>query len=64
MEPAQEPMTEEEVLAKYSTSGLRKNSLTREAKKLNMEFDENYRHMTKQERDEFLDKHWGKDERS
>jgi hypothetical protein len=47
---------EEEILTKHSTSGLRRNVLPREAKKLNMEFDENYRHMTIAERDELLDK--------
>jgi hypothetical protein len=46
---------EEEILAKHSTDRLRRNILPREAKKLNMEFDENYRHMTMRERDELLD---------
>lgn len=50
--------TETEVLEKYSTPGLRRAQLTRSAKKLNMEFDENYRAMTKQDRDAFLDKHF------
>jgi hypothetical protein len=54
-------MTEDETLAKYSTPGLKRNQLTRTAKKLNMEFDEQYRHMNAAERDAFLDKHWGKD---
>jgi len=48
-------MTEEETLAKNSTPGLRRNVLSREAKKLNMEFDALYNKMTKVERDEFLD---------
>lgn len=47
---------EEEILAQYSTSGLRRNELIRSAKKLNMEFDENYRHMSKAERNELLGK--------
>lgn len=47
---------EHEILEQYSTPGLRRNELTRQAKKLNMEFDENYRHLTKAERDELLDK--------
>lgn len=47
-------MNEDQILEKYSTSGLRKNQLTRQTKKLNMEFDERY-NMTKKEREEFLD---------
>lgn len=47
---------QEAILAKYSTPGLEKNKLTRASKKAAMEFDENYRHLTKRERDEFLDK--------
>jgi hypothetical protein len=51
-------MTEEEIIARYSTPGLKKNQLTREIKKLIMTFDGQYSNMTKQERDEFLDKHF------
>lgn len=49
-------MDEKEVLAKYSTPGLKKNLLTRASKREAMEFDENYRHLTLQEREEFLDR--------
>lgn len=52
-------MTEDEVLNKYSTDGLKRNILSRSAKRLNMEFDPQYDKMTKQERDEFLDKLYG-----
>jgi hypothetical protein len=52
-------MTEEEVLAKYSTPGLKRNVLSRSAKKLNMEFDERLKGMTTKERDDFLDRYWG-----
>ena len=48
-------MTEEEILAKHSSPNLRRNILPRSAKKLNMEFDSNYRHMTIADRNEFLD---------
>ena len=48
-------MTEQETLAKYSTPSLQRNILSRQAKKLNMEFDSNYAHMTRAERDAFLD---------
>lgn len=51
-------MDEAEVLKKYSTPGLRKNELTRESKKFNLEFDENFRYMTQKERNEFLDRHF------
>lgn len=47
--------TEAEVLARYSTPGLQRGELTRASKKLNMEFDERFRSMTKQDRDAFLD---------
>lgn len=47
---------EEDVLAKCSTPGLRRNVLSRFAKKMNMEFDAQFNRMTKVERDEFLDK--------
>lgn len=47
---------EEEILARHSTPNLRRNILPRSAKKLNMEFDSNYAHMTPAHRDEFLDK--------
>ncbi len=47
---------EEEILAANSTSSLQRNVLPRSTKKQNMEFDENYRYMTRKERDEFLDK--------
>lgn len=58
MEPARKPQLnyEEEILARHSTLGLKRSQLTRQAKSLNMEFDENYRHMTKQDRDDFLSK--------
>ncbi len=49
-------MNEEEVIKKFSTAGLQRGVLSREAKKLNMEFDPMYNKMTKAERDEFLDK--------
>jgi hypothetical protein len=58
MEPVETTMTEDQILAKYSNDGLRRNLLPRSTKKLNMEFDENYRHMSKADRDVFLDKHW------
>lgn len=48
-------MIEEEILAQFSTSGLRKNQLTRAAKKWNMDFDLNFRHFSAVEREEFLD---------
>lgn len=54
-------MTEEEPLAKHSTPDLRRNVLPRQAKKLNMEFDSQYAHMTRAERDEFLDKLYPED---
>lgn len=47
---------EEKILAKNSTSNLRRNVLPRPAKKLNMEFDAQYNTMTKIERDAFLDR--------
>lgn len=47
---------EEEVLKLHSTPRLRRNVLPREAKKLNMEFDQNFNTMTKADRDAFLDK--------
>lgn len=53
--------TEEEVLANYSTVGLKRNQLTRASKKLNMEFDERNNGMTKQDRDEFLDRYYPED---
>ena len=40
---------------------LSKNILSREAKKLNMEFDAQFNTLTKAEREEFLDKHYGKE---
>lgn len=48
-------MTEEEILAKYSTPGLRKNALNRAAKKLNMEFDGQFHGYSSKEREAFLD---------
>jgi len=56
MESIEGTMNEDEVLMKYSTPGLRRSELTRTAKKMNMEFDENYRHLTVIERNEILDK--------
>lgn len=50
---------EEEILAQSSTPMLRRNTLPREAKKLNMEFDGNYSYMTRKERDDFLDAMYG-----
>jgi hypothetical protein len=47
--------TEDEILQKYSTPGLRRNVLPRHAKKLNMEFDAQFNKMTKADRDAFLD---------
>jgi arsenate reductase-like glutaredoxin family protein len=58
MEPLKEPMSEAEIVAKYSTSGLQKHELDRFAKKMNMEFDAQCNHMTKEERKEFLDQHF------
>ena len=55
-------MTEEEVLAKYSTPSLRRGELTRAAKKLNMQFDAQYSQMTREERDAFLDEFYGPEE--
>lgn len=49
-------MDEKEVLAKYSTPGLQRGELTRSSKKHLMEFDATFNTMTKQERDDFLDK--------
>lgn len=46
---------EDGILAKHSTDSLRRNTLPRSAKKLNMEFDAQFNKMTKVERDEFLD---------
>lgn len=46
---------EDSVVARYSTPGLRRNQLTRSAKKLMMEFDAQYSGMTAVERDQFLD---------
>ncbi len=46
---------EESVVARYSTPGLRRNQLTRSAKKLMMEFDAQYSGMSPAERDQFLD---------
>lgn len=54
-------MTEQEVLERYSTPGLRRNQLTRASKKLNMEFDERLGGMTKTERDAFLDRMFPED---
>jgi hypothetical protein len=47
---------EESILLRYSTPALRRNCLTRSAKKLNMEFDDRFNKWTKAERDAFLDK--------
>lgn len=47
---------EEEILEKCSTPGLRRNVLSRPAKKMIMEFDAQFNKMTKTDRDEFLDK--------
>jgi hypothetical protein len=46
---------EEGVVAAHSTPSLKRNQLTRSAKKLSMEFDERYRSMSKADRDAFLD---------
>ena len=46
---------EDEIVAKYATPGLCRNVLSRQSKKLNMEFDAQFNKMTKEERDEFLD---------
>lgn len=51
-------MTEDETIARYSTPSLRRNVLTRAAKKLNMEFDGTFSKMTRAERKEFLDQHF------
>ena len=51
-------MTEEEILKKYSTPGLRKNQLTRSSKKLYMSFDPTFSSASKEERDQFLDKYF------
>lgn len=48
-------MTEEEILDRYSNPRLRRNILTREVVKLNMEFDSQYSGWTPDERDAFLD---------
>jgi hypothetical protein len=45
---------EDDIIAKHSTPGLRRNVLPRSAKKLNMEFDARFNKMTKTDRDEFL----------
>jgi len=47
---------EQSIIDRHTTPGLSRGVLTREAMALNMEFNENYRHMTKAERNEFLDK--------
>jgi hypothetical protein len=47
---------EESILAQHSTPGLKRNKLTRASKKLNLEFDEHYSGMTRQERDDLLDR--------
>lgn len=50
-------MTEEEIIInKYSTPSLKRNVLPRATKKLNMEFDSQYNKMTKQDREELLNK--------
>lgn len=59
---AEHPMTEEETLARYSTASLRRNVLGRAAKRLIMEFDSQYDGMKKEERDEFLDLIYPKEE--
>ena len=58
MESPKEPLSEAEILAKYSTPGLRKHELDRFAKKMNMEFDAQCNHITQEERNEFLNKHF------
>lgn len=50
--------TEDEVLAKYSTPGLRRTELTRTSKKLNMEFDERFSDMDRESRKAFLDRYF------
>jgi hypothetical protein len=49
-------MGEEEILAAYSTPGLRRNQLTRASKKLMIGFDAQHSSMSRAERDEFLDR--------
>ncbi len=53
-------MIEDEVLANFSTPGLKRNKLTRQAKKLNMEFDERgcVLWKSKEDRDAFLDQYF------
>lgn len=53
--------TEQDVLDKYSTTGLKRNQLTRASKKLNMEFDARNRGMSKQDRDDFLNRYYPED---
>jgi hypothetical protein len=60
----EDEVTEEEILKKYSTPGLRRSQLTRQAKKLIMEFDGQYHKMTKTMRDEFLDGIFGPEEKT
>lgn len=45
-------LTEAEVLARYSTPGLRKGELGRSAKKLHLE--ESHKHLSKEEREKIL----------
>ena len=49
---------EEEIIAKNSTEGLKRNKLTRSSKKLMMEFDAQYSNLTNPERDAFLDQYF------
>jgi len=56
-------MTEEEILAKYSSPRLRRNVLPRDAKKLNMEFDGQYSNVTTKEREELLDNIYPEDKK-
>lgn len=54
---------EKEILEKYSTPGLRKNELNREAKRRNMEFDSQYDGITIKDREAFLDLIYGTEEK-
>lgn len=47
---------EEGVIIRHSAPGLKRNQLTRAAKKLMMEFDAQYSSMSRAERDEFLER--------
>ena len=51
-------MTEQEIVDRYSTPGLKRNTVSRSTKKLNMEFDSRFNGMSRADREEFLNEYF------